>query len=328
MKKNHSLNSQIFRSAVVAFFAVAGSACVHAQQSIRLAEVREPASLLFAAPDASAKMPSLNLTDDRVAYSSSTGANELAAAEDFALTNPSAAEAQPAPRRRYGRPNYSDKMHNADGSNKITILAGGGFTVPAFTPSTNYLTTSWKVQGGVGYNFNKKFGVVLQFDYDNFGLPANVINSQTAVYTSLYGNTVSFAGLDGHTHDWSFTLNPTYTFYQGESTGAYAVVGGGFYHKVTNFTLPTTGVYCDYYYGCYQYTANQTFDEYTSNAAGINGGIGFTFKPSRFASERFYAEARYVFNFNSQRPGNNATNFYPGNSSTTSYVPVTVGIRF
>ena len=326
MNTKHRFSSQIFRTASVGLFAVAGTVTLHAQQNVNLAELRQPSSLLFAAPNGST---SLDLTEDGVAYSSSTGANELFAAESFNLASSTASEEQPAPRRRYGRPNYSDKMHNADGSNKIAVLVGGGFTVPAFNPSTKYLNTSWKIQGGVGYNFNKKFGVILQFDYDNFGLPGSLLNSQQAVYTSSFAATgVSFAGLDGHTHDWSFTLNPTYTFYQGESTGAYAVVGAGFYHKVTDFTLPTTGTYCDYYYGCYQYTANQTFDDYTSNAAGVNGGIGFTYKPSRFASERFYAEARYVFNFNSQRPGNNTTNFFPGNSATTSYVPITVGLRF
>lgn len=325
MNMKQRLSPHLMHVATVAVLAVTGTA-LHAQQNLNLAELRQPTSLLFASPNGDSES-SLNLTDDGIAYSSSTGASELEAAKDFGLTSSADAE-QPAPRRRYGRPNYSDKMHNSDGSNKITILAGAGFTIPAFSPSTNYLNTSWKIQGGVGYNFNKNFGVILQFDYDNFGLPGSLLTSQQAVYTSLYGSSVSFAGLDGHTHDWSFTLNPTYTFYQGESTGAYAVVGGGFYHKVTNFTLPATGTYCDYYYGCYQYTANQTFDEYTSNAAGVNGGIGFTFKPSRFASERFYAEARYVYNFNSQRPGNNTTNFYPGNSATTSYVPVTVGLRF
>ena len=326
MKMMYRFNPQLFLPASVAVLVMAGTGSLCAQENFALAASREPAPLSFFGTDAK---PSLNLVDDGIAYSSSTGATELAAADDYGLVGSSSTEAQPAPRRRYGRPNYSDKMHNADGSNKISLLVGGGFTAPAFSPSTTYLTTSWKVQGGVGYNWNKKVGVVLQFDYDNFGLPGSLLNSQQAVYTSNFsGSGVSFAGLDGHTHDWSFTLNPTYTFYQGESTGAYAVVGAGFYHKVTDFTLPTTGVYCDYYYGCYQYTANQTFDDYTSNAVGVNGGIGFTFTPSRFASERFYAEARYVFNFNSQRPGNNTTNFFPGNSATTSYVPVTVGIRF
>ena len=191
-----------------------------------------------------------------LAYSSSTGAGELAAAEDFAIE----AARQPAPRRRYGRPNYSDKMHNADGSNKIALRGRRRVYNPCVrNPSTKYLNTSWKIQGGVGYNFNKNFGVILQFDYDNFGLPGSLIASQQAVYT---GAELHLFGWDcrklcGPRRPYSRLVVYAETrrtrFYQGESTGAYAVVGGGFYHKVTDFTLPTTGTYCDFYYGCYQY---------------------------------------------------------------------------
>jgi len=51
-------------------------------------------------------------------------------------------------------------------------------------------------------------------------------------------------------------LNPT-LHCRRRLVGAYAVLGGGFYHKVTNFTVPTIGTYCDYYYGCYQYQATR-----------------------------------------------------------------------
>src|SRR6202044_1638369 len=101
----------------------------------------------------------------------------------------------------------------------------------------------------------------------------------------------------------------------------------GFYHKTANFTVPTTGTYCDPYYGCYQYAANQTIDKYTSNAAGFNGGMGLTYKPSRFAGERFFAEVRYVFMDNSPRAASN-TNYYPPNANQTYYVPITFGLRF
>ena len=326
MTMNQSRTTHFCRTAVFTLFAMSLPVGLRAEQAPVLAKLDQP--LMFNLSEKT--LPALDLTEDGVAYSSSTGSGELAAAENYVT---SSAATQPPPRRRYGRPNYSDKMHNADGSSKIAIVLGGGFTAPVFDPSTKYLKTSWKIQTGVGYNFNKKFGIIAQFDYDNFALPGSLIASQQAVYnaqnfTYSDGTAVDFSGLDGHTHDWSLTLNPTYNFYQGEKGGAYAVVGGGFYHKVTNFTLPQTGQYCDPYYGvCYTYQANQTFDLYTSNSAGVNGGIGFTYKPSRFASERLYAEARYVFNFNNQRAGT-PVNLYPGNSATTSYVPVTVGIRF
>jgi hypothetical protein len=81
-------------------------------------------------------------------------------------------------------------------------------------------------------------------------------------------------------------------------------------------------------------------DHYTSNSVGFSGGIGLTYKISKFSNERFYAEARYVIIPNSQRYGvtaNSSTavlnsyvgnNLYPQNSNRTTYIPVKFGLRF
>jgi hypothetical protein len=247
-------------------------------------------------------------------------------------------------RSRYGRPRYRGGNTNADGSQKYTAFFGVGANAPIGN-TAHYDTVSYSFQGGVGRNFNKQFGVNFQFDWDNFGLQGKNLKQQAFIedpdnVAGLQGNT------DGYSHVWSFTLNPTYTLYQGESVGAYAVVGGGFYHKITTFTTPEQGEYCDYYYGCYTFTANTPFDSYTSNAGGVNGGFGLTYKFSRFSNERFYVEARYVVVLNQQRTGINASNYnnypptsqgyttyptnnlYPANSNRTTFIPVKVGIRF
>jgi hypothetical protein len=102
--------------------------------------------------------------------------------------------------------------------------------------------------------------------------------------------------------------------------------------------VPAIGTYCDPFYGCYSYTANQTIDHYTSNAFGIDAGGGLTYKFSRFSNQRLFAEVRYVHAFNSYRPGvTNATwtpandseaNFFPYNSQHTDYLPIKFGLRF
>jgi len=324
MRIKRSLSAALCRVSAVALFTVSSSALLHAQQftgtsSPFVAELKQPALFNLAAAT-----PRLN--DDGIGYSSSVGSDSTVSPDSLNFKTDDAM--QPPPRRRYGRPNYSDRMHNADGSSKITILAGAGFTNPV-GDTTDNLKISWKAQVGVGYNFNKKLGIVLQFDWDQFGLPGSVITSQAAVYNNYFQGTADLTGLDGNTHVWSFTLNPTYNFHQGDTYGAYAVIGGGFYHKVTQFTLPSSEEFCDQFGFCSEFTANQTFDQYTSNSAGINGGIGMTYKFSRFASQRFYAEARVVHTFNEARPFNAAaSNLYPANSNTGTYVPVTVGIRF
>jgi hypothetical protein len=243
---------------------------------------------------------------------------------------------QPPPRRSYGKPRYSDSTHNSDGSNKWTFMVGGGFTLP--TGGTHaYFTPSYKFQVGGGRAFNKKFAVLAQFDWDNFGVQTGTLNTLLPIYASLCGfgcTGTRITQIGANAHDWSFTVNPVYTFLQGDTMGAYVVGGVGFYHKNTVFTTPTVGTYCDPFYGCYQYGANSPIDEYTSNAVGFNGGLGFTYRFSRFAGERFYAEARYVYTANSPRPYSlgSATssyfNVFPQNSAKTTYLPVTFGIRF
>ncbi|HEV2618432.1 MAG TPA: hypothetical protein VGU23_00670, partial [Acidobacteriaceae bacterium] len=209
---------------------------------------------------------------------------------------------------------------------------------------------SYAFQVGAGRNWSKSFGMLLQFDYDHFGLQGATIANEGYIFNyctvaesnagECYPPGPAPAGtatpIDGSNHDWSFTLNPTFTLATEGSVGAYFVAGAGFYHKVTDFTTPTTQQYCYYY--CQEVSVNETFDHYTSNAPGFNGGIGLTYKLSQFSNERFYMEARYVVTLNSQRHGVTAANvgtspltatdFYPANSNRTTWVPIIVGIRF
>lgn len=275
------------------------------------------------------------------ASSSSSSSAGLPAAPAAELS--AGADLQPPPRRRrYGRPNYSDKYRNADGSNRLAFNVGGGFNLPVGSASSNYLNTSYRFQAGGGINLSSKLAVIAQFDYDHFGLPGSVLANQQNLYTVVgdpsQTQNGSFAGLGGSSHIWSLTLNPTINFYQGETIGAYAVAGGGYYHKVTDFTVPSVGQYCDYYGYCYQYQTNQIIDHYTSNSPGVNGGIGLTYKFSRWGNQRLFAEARFVHTFNKARladstlpnqpPGGTPYNLYPPNSNETSYIPITFGIRF
>jgi len=312
------------RTAAVTFLSAAGTFALQAQQSAGTAPSLPPISL-----KASLTAPlDLSLPDD-LKYSSSTGVSETATAENYALTSD---EDQPPPRRRYSRPNYNDSRTNPDGSAKYTFLVGAGFTLPV-GGTHNYLAPSYDFQVGGGRNFNKKFGVIAQFDWDNFGFQTGTLNNQLNIYNGspFY---YDLPQIGGSSHLWSFTLNPIINYYTSDTTGAYVVAGVGFYHKTATFTTPIVAQACSIYYGCYSYQANQPFDSYTSNAVGVNGGFGFTYRFSRFASERFYAEARYVFVANQKRAFDygdvnfNNVNVFPQNSAKTTYIPVTFGIRF
>jgi hypothetical protein len=320
------------RAAAVTFLVAAGTLGLHAQQSSGTAASLPVINLktsLIAPLNLSAPVSS----SDDLSYSSSVGTDELANAETFSLSN---SADQPPPRRRYGRPNYNDSRTNADGSPKYDFFGGGGFGLSS-GGTHNYLSAAgWGLQVGGGRNFNKKIAINLQFDYDHFGFQTGTLNNLLAIYSSLGavdGNGNPISELGGTSHVWSFSLDPKYTFFEGDKYGVYGVVGVGFYHKTANFTTPGVAEYCDPFYGCIQYQANETLDKYTSNAPGFNAGIGMTYKFSRFASQRFYAEARYVFVDNSAKPfdisGQTAYfNAFPQNSAKTTYIPVKFGIRF
>jgi hypothetical protein len=322
------LSSILGRTAAVTFLTAAGTLGLHAQRSAGTAPSLPPIDF-----KASLSAP-INLSAPAdLNYSSSVGVEETASAEGYTLSSDSM---QPPPRRRYGRPNYSDSHTNTDGSARYNFYVGGGFTLPV-GDSHSYLAPSYNIQAGVGRNFNKTFGVNAEFDYSNFGFQTRTLNNLLSIYDSLgavdqNGNPLTVLG--GNSHIWSFTLDPIMNYYTSDTWGAYVTGGGGFYHKTANFTFPGVGTYCDFFGFCYQFQANQTIDKYTSNAFGVNGGLGFTYKASRFSSIRFYAEGRYVYTFNSARTASfgdingNGFNVFPENSHKTAYIPITFGVRF
>ena len=321
----------------VAFALLATGATLHAQALNTQANAAIPTPHL----DLHAAVTPLNflaVPDTATSSSSISSSSDAAAEERFFLSGADAN--QPPPRRSYGRPRYSDKSHNPDGSNKYTFEFGAGLTVPTGT-TNNTFTPSYKFQVGAGRNFNKNVAVLAQFDWDTFGIQTAALNKLLATYQTLCGTNCTgtqIQRIGGNMHVWSFSIDPMITFAQSDKTGAYLVGGVGFYHKFSNLTTPVQSTYYDPYYGYISYPANASIDTYTSNAPGFNGGAGFTYRPSRFAGERFFAEVRYVYVVNTARPYYDGTtgtklsatyfNVFPQNSLRTSYLPITFGIRF
>ncbi len=334
----------------LALAAVAGSTFAMAgAQTVPTSAGTTPFTLTTPAPASASTM----LASDGLFSSSATGSASAADAGTAAATMNLAslekgiglpgANAQYG-RRRYGAPRYRGGNTNGDGSEKYTVFVGGGLTLPLGN-SHKYYTPSWGFQVGGGRNFNKNLGVNVQFDWDEFGLQGSTIQQQIYIYDATTGTTAFDGALDGYSHIWSLTVDPIYNIRSGEGLGAYVTGGGGFYHKITTFTYPETQQ-IPTYIGIIDYTANTPIDSYTSNAPGVNAGFGLTYKFSRFANERLYAEVRYVVTFNSQRQGINGSNFnnyantsplpytfptsnlFPANSNRSTYLPIKFGIRF
>jgi len=317
------------RVATLALFAGAATLSLHAQQA---AGNEGSQGISFAQPSISTSLLASNSVPE--APDASSYSSSAASVESPVSTSLASGSATPAPQPppRYGRrPVYADSSHNADGSSKYTFFGGAGFTLP--TGGTHaYFSPSYNFQFGGGRNFNKKVAVLAQFDWANFGLQGNTETNLETVY--------GVTPVGGHGHVWSFSLDPQYTYMDHDKFGGYVIGGVGYYHKVTDFTTPAEEQYFDPYYGYITIEANETFDSYVSNAVGYNGGLGFTYKASRFSDVKFYAEARYVYTGNSRRPyydgvtgANPTTNpnyfdVFPQNSAPTTFIPVTFGIRF
>lgn len=234
---------------------------------------------------------------------------------------------QPPPgrRRSYGRSRYEDRMHNSDGSTKIAFMAGAGMNVPVGNTGKFY-TPSYDVAVGAGYNFNKMLGVLAEFHYDHAGLTGGAIAYEYQNLQNYYSaSAADLAGFDGNSHVLSLTVNPVLSFSsdRGSRLGTYFTGGVGYYHKVTNFTLPSSATACDYF--CYTYSTNVNIDTASANSLGFNGGVGFTYRISDFSNERLFIEARYHW---LKIASSNNTDFFPFNRRNSEYIPILVGVRF
>ena len=166
-----------------------------------------------------------------------------------------------------------------------------------------------------GWNFTKRFGTLLEYQFDRQGIPGDYLSALDTA------SGLSAGTLGGNINTWSLTVDPIYYIPFSHKSGVYATGGGGFYRKVTNFTEPVTQ--CDFYYGCYGVPV--TVGHFSSNQGGFNIGGGFYRKIfGQDSNAKFYAEVRYLW-VNS--PSADSSNSYQGNG-TEELIPVTFGIRF
>jgi len=224
----------------------------------------------------------------------------------------------PPRRRPYGRPTYRDRYTNADGSSKIAFEAGAGFSRPAGSTS-NYQKTGWNFSVGAGRNFNRAFGVLVQYDFVDLGVSNSILDSLS--------NSAGVS-IDGHSHVWSLTVDPVINFSDSHSRyGAYITGGGGFYRKLTSFSENSCDPYYEVYYGvCLQ--DSSTLAHWSNNAGGVNAGVGFTYKISAYSNLKLFAEARYAWVDNQPSSNNTVATGYPPANYRTGYFPVNFGIRF
>lgn len=198
-------------------------------------------------------------------------------------------------------PNYQSKASH------IAIVAGGGFAAPVQNSTNGYETWGYNLDFGGGWNFNKHFGILFEYQFDRMKIP---------------GTTIAAVGAQGgniNTH--LFLFDPVYYIYAHHKSGAYVTGGGGFSRKVTNFTDLQSVQEC--YYFCYYGYAPVTVANFSSTQGAFDVGMGLYWKAfGQDSNAKLFAEARYIY-VDSPKP-TTTTN----GEGVEELVPVTFGIRF
>jgi opacity protein-like surface antigen len=253
-------------------------------------------------------------------FSSSTAflsTDELLGAEPSAPT--------PAASPQYGGGNsYPHYPQSQNRLSHIAIEAGAGFTAPIGNDVSGgkgyglsgYDTWGYNVTVGGGWNFTKRIGLLLEYQFDKQKIPGATL---TTVYNEAQAGGAGLSSpLNGNINTWSFTLAPIIYQPITKKTGVYVTGGGGFYRKVTNFTEE---VLEESFFG--EFAVPETVNHSSSNQGGLNIGAGVYRKVfGEDSNAKLYAEVRYLW-VNSPVSLNQ-----PLPEGTEGLIPVSFGIRF
>jgi len=205
----------------------------------------------------------------------------------------------------YSRQGYPYHTDNSRWSH-IAFEAGGGFNRPMGNTRA-FATWGGNLTIGAGWRFSRIVSVLAEWQFIDNKIPGGYLAN------------IGVPG--GHIHTWGLTLEPTIDYAHWGNLGGYVIGGGGFYRRVTTFTVPQQQEVCFYF--CYIESVNVPIARYSSNQGGLNIGTGVTW--SAFGPEsngKLFAEIRYV-HVNSP-----VRNVFGTPDGTEGFLPVTVGFRW
>lgn len=274
---------------------------------------------IFSVAFASAQFAPSNPTHDATASSinSDSSSSQLLADDgsDMAALPAAPAAAKPSEGQdRNGGYNRTGGYHSHSLWSHMTYELGGGVNAPA--GDKQYITWGGNLTVGGGYRFNQVLSAMLEYQFIDDKIPGAIIAEAGAS--------------GGHDHIWSFTVDPTIDLFPKSSNDLYVVGGGGFYRKVTSFTVLAPTQYCTYFYCGYGYSP-QTVGHFSSNQGGFNIGGGYMHRMGGMYGDskmKLFAEVRYVDVLspavNQSANGLGVTTV----GADTKVLPITLGIRW
>lgn len=238
---------------------------------------------------------------------------QMQLAEGSAPASPAALPSAPA--RAQDQDNTYSGWHGHDVIHRLTFEAGGGFNAPI----SNSVTYGGNFTVGGGVNFSRNVAALIEYQFLDDKLPGALIAETNGQATG------------GHTHIWSFTIDPVIDLFPKASNDIYVTGGGGFYRKVTTFTFPEATEFCTYFYCGIGYVPG-TVGHFSSNQGGFNIGGGYQHRFGGMYGQsktRFFAEVRYLDVLSPAVIGKSANGLPPVTiDADTKVLPVTFGIRW
>jgi hypothetical protein len=172
-----------------------------------------------------------------------------------------------------------------------TGYIGVGSSHPV-NPLAARVDTGWNLTAGIGV-VTEYVGLMLDFTYNDFGINRRNLNRAQAE--------------EGSQRYWAVTLNPIFHVNQRGPVDFYVTAGGGIYSQITELRSR----FGDPFPGGFEH--HDRIRRNTIYKPGVDGGVGFAYQIG-FTGVRLFAEARFHHMFT--------------DGSGTSFVPVTVGVRF
>jgi hypothetical protein len=197
-----------------------------------------------------------------------------------------------------------------DGIRWLNFNIGGGLSVP-LNPTARYAGLSGNGTTGAGINFDKHNS--LEGDFLWVGLPPEFPAARQLFRPDVSVNLLALTG-EYRVHVDDIRESPV---------GFYVLGGGGLYHRITTiegrlFVPPQ--IACQPVYNWWEiactpngFVSSTRSGLSSSNAGGINGGAGFTFR-FHHSGWKLFAEARYHYVWS--------------DFVRTTFVPVTFGLRY
>ena len=292
--------------------------------SVRWLSLMRHTALLGAAVTLSlvpASAQAVSNSDDSAAYSSSNAVSSADSTSNTLRLADDSSTPESALPAASGSGQYDNRSPRGGGSGGImshmTYEVGGGFNAPT-NDSSPYISWGYNFTVGAGYRWNQNLSMNLEYQFIHSKLPGAIIDEAGAT--------------GGYDTIWSFTLDPMYEFNPKSAVTFYAVGGGGFYRKVTNFTDPTQGYYCDYFGYCYGVTQNTVVGHFSSNQGGWNIGGGLEHRFAGWNGDgkmKIFAEARYLDVLSPAVVGITPNGLGVTTvGADTKIIPVTIGFRW